>query len=480
MYAALFVLVLGAISIGAYWRKVGMLNPHEKIIVAIQGEIQPGPIAPENISTIPLYHLHLNLWDTLVTEKQGAGIADTFHVDESGLRLTFNISPRAKFSNGREILASDIKASIERLINREENGHINARSAISRIHAEGLRLEIELNKPTPSFLYLLSTPEFGIVPREALDLNGNIKDLSITSGAYTAGEFNYESQSIELSQNSHFRRFVDGAPGSVSLRFLKPVGKDRVEAVLASRAYDFLEFQNSEADSFLSAIGSSGYEHHVSNPSISVFLIANSARISTEQAKSIAYLFQKNFSYATNRVVERPSKQLFPPKTFGSLAESEIPTLIARPESLPSKITLRVVRKDGAYIDEVMRVFALGGFDVHLADRTEDVPFDFRLTGQGMNTEYPEIELHLQMLSPYASFGVSEELKAELRKAESSADDAGRSAAIKAIGRELLSSGKIIPLTLQGYLHAYKQEHVDASRLATYDGNIPLYEIQVK
>ena len=477
--AFLIPLLGAALALGLYWKDVKMQKYQKKVVVGVQGGVQPGPLAPENISTIPLFHLHFNLWDTLITEKQGAAIAESFRVEEEGKRLVFLISPEAKFSNGRAILAEDVKASLERLIAREENGHINAKSAIAEIRTEDRKITILLNRPTPAFLYLLSTPEFGIVPREILNEKGDIESLSVTSGAYTAGALDYEKQVVELTRNPFFRRFVDGAPEMVSLRFLKPVGAESIGAVLDG-AYDFLEFQNSEADSFLPKIAQAGYEHHVSNPSISVFLIANSERIDGNQAQAIAGVFQKGFSYGTLNSVERPSFQLFPPKTFGSLATSEIPKLPSTRVALPSVINLRVVRKDGAYVNEVKRVFKSAGIEVRLVDRNDDVPFDYRLTGQGMNTEYPEIELHLQILSPYASFGVSDEIKAILRKAEASTDDAIRSVCIKTIGRKLLESGKIIPLTLQGYVHAFKADRLDASALATYDGNIPLYEMRVK
>ena len=473
--------LLGALlALGHFWKRVEVQKNQVKVVVGVQGEVQPGPLAPENISTIPLFHLHFNLWDTLITEKQGAAIAESFRVEENGKRLVFLISPQAKFSNGRSILAEDVKASLERLISREENGHINAKSAIAEIRAEDRRLVIVLNRPTPAFLYLLSTPEFGVVPKEILNEKGDIENLSVTSGAYIGGDFGYEKQAIELTRNPFFRRFVDGAPEKVSLRFLKPVGAESVGAVLNNDEYDFLEFQNSEADRILPDITRAGYKYHISNPSISVFLIANSERITEAQAQTIAGIFQKNFSYGGPASVERPSNQLFPPKTFGSLAASEIPKLPSPGAALPPAITLRVVRKDGAYVNEVKRVFKLAGVEVRLVDRSDNVPFDYRLTGQGMNTEYPEIELHLQILSPYASFGVGNEIKELLRAAESSTDDAARSAQIKQIGRKLLESGKIVPLTLQGYVHGYRADRLDASSLATYDGNIPLYEMRVR
>ena len=135
------------------------MHDRGKIIrVALQGEIPEGQLSPENISTIALYHLHFNLWGTLLAPGKKAEIARSFLVSPDNLSITFEIDPEAKFSNGRPITAGDVKAAFERIIAREENGHINARSVIRQITATtATSLKIELNSLTPSFLFL---PDF--------------------------------------------------------------------------------------------------------------------------------------------------------------------------------------------------------------------------------------------------------------------------------------------------------------------------------
>ena len=44
------------------------LHPTETITVILNGSLTL-PLAPENISTVPLYHIHKNLWDTVVSTE---------------------------------------------------------------------------------------------------------------------------------------------------------------------------------------------------------------------------------------------------------------------------------------------------------------------------------------------------------------------------------------------------------------------------
>ena len=69
--------------------------------IALQGEIPEGQLSPENISTVALYHLHYNLWDTLITSDQSAAVAKSFRVSPDNLTFSFEIETAAKFSNGR-------------------------------------------------------------------------------------------------------------------------------------------------------------------------------------------------------------------------------------------------------------------------------------------------------------------------------------------------------------------------------------------
>lgn len=445
--------------------------------IALQGEIPAGQLSPENISTVALYHLHYNLWDTLITSDQSAAVARSFRVNPDNLTISFEIDPDAKFSNGRSITAADVKSAFERIMAREENGHINAKSVVKKITAASpTDLAIELAAPTPSFLFLLTTPEFGIVPKEALDSAGNVTNLAVTSGAYTVAKADAKSQTVHIVRNKFFRRAVSNAPEEVEISFLNGLG---LESPLDS--YDFVEIRSSDAEQIVSEAEKKGFSFKATVPSVSIFLVTNTSRLSPEQAQFIARAFRESFEFQTPHSLELRSHQFLPEKTFGSLPKADIAAIAhsSSRTSIPAEIVISNNRSTGPIVDAVTRVFSKIGSKVRIVDLNSKEPVHFMLTGQGMNTDYPEIELHLDTVGPYADFNATEEIKRLVNLATHEPNDAKRSEIIKTVGREFLSSGKIVPLTVRAYVHLFRPSRVDLNNITTYDGDIPFHRLKV-
>ncbi len=470
----IFVAALFAIFIS--WKPT-MQNRSRILKIALQGEIPAGQLSPENISTVALYHLHYNLWDTLLTTGQSSAVAKSFRVSPDNLSVSFEIDPNAKFSNGRTITANDIKAAFERIMAREENGHINAKSVIQKITAVSpTELKIELSAPTPSFLFLLTTPEFAIIPVEALDIAGNVTNLSVTSGPYTVEKADSMTQTIHLTRNKFFRRSVDGAPERVEISFIKDLG-----ATTTLADFDFVEVSSSDAENTVSGAEKQGYTYKVTVPSISIFLVADTNQLSPDQAKYIAQAFRDHFQFGTSHGFEKRSHQFFPEKTFGSLSPNEIPAINIPKHApkLPAEIVISNNRSTGPLVDAVTSVFSKVGAKVRFVNLASKEPVHYMLVGQGMNTDFPEIELHLDTVGPYADFNATNEIKHLVNQATHEASDEKRSEIIKKIGTEFLSSGKIVPLTVRAYVHLFRASRVDLNNITNYDGDIPFYRLKV-
>lgn len=476
LWAGILVLAVALFAI-LLNRKPPMHDSSRNIKVALQGKIPHGQLSPENISTIALYHLHYNIWDTLLAPGQSSAVAKSFRVSSDNLSIFFEIDPEAKFSNGRAITAGDVKSAFERIMAREENGHINAKSVIRKIAATGpTALTIELSAPTPSFLFLLTTPEFGIVPSEALDSAGNVTNLTVTSGAYTVSKADPENQTIRLVRNKFFRRFEPDAPEEAEISFINDLGMDS-----ALTDYDFVEVRSSDADKIVAKAENQGFTYKATVPSFSVFLVADTNQLSLEQATFIAQAFRDHFQFETSRDFEKRSHQFFPEKTFGSLSPKEIPALPASKHApkLPSEIVISNNRRTGPLVEAVSAVFSKLGVKARFVALDSKEPVHYMFVGQGMNTEFPEIELHLDTVGPYADFNATDEIKQLVSLATHEANDERRSNIIKKIGKEFLSSGKIVPLTVRAYVHLFRPSHLDPNNITNYDGDIPLYKLKV-
>ncbi len=448
------------------------------LTVALIGRIDEA-LSPENISTIPLYHIHYNLWNRLLGRNGSPAVAKSFNVSQDQLTYTFYLDEEAKFSNGRAIQAEDIKFTVDRLIAREKNGHINAKTVIGAATVNSpLSISITLKETTPSFIYLVSSPEFGIVPREACDSAGNVTALVITSGAYHVENLDLKSQKFEFAKNATYRHADPAAPSKVILLF-KDSSKAMADSMAAEEA-DFFELYDGSGQHILEE-NNGPYIAQVTKPSVSTFLAAKDA-ISPVQAKYIAWLFRNEFSINFESDLEKRSRQLLPPRSFASLDDEELATLDREKiekVALPSGLTIQTSRPKSPIMDLIIKFFSKFGSTVTLVGYDYKGPVHFEASGQGMNLNFPEIELNLAILSPYAYVSASAASKSALRDAIHEPDDAKRAGLLKKVGRELLSDGHVIPFTIRSYVHIYNKKRIDARNITDYDGEIPFFKIRM-
>lgn len=451
---------------------------HSSITAVLTGSLIL-PLDPENISTIPLYHIHSNLWGTLLDSTQKECLAKTAEVSTDGLTYTFDILPSAKFSNGRKITASDVIFSIKRIMRRQPSGHFNAKAVIRDIEAvSDSRILIRLNEPTPAFIFILSLPEMGIVPRESLDANDTIVDFSITSGAYTL-EGAPGTDSVILKKNPYFPQHVPNSPEHVRVLFRR--GSDALTEAVKNENADFAEFYESTGvAAFESLKDRAGYSYKATRPSYSVFMVADTKRLSDKERRAVAALVAARMSYKPNALLEQRSFELLPPGSFGSL-EMDRPAIAAdrlNLSDLPKKLTFRTWDKKNALVENLVGIFRDAGIDVSIV--TDDkTPADITFRGQGMNLDFPEIEFHLNMLSPWSYINSSESETAELRRSIHAFDNETRSKLIQKVGRALISDGRIIPVLVRSYVHLFRQNHVNVDGITNYDGDVRFYLMKV-
>lgn len=116
------------------------------------------------------------------------GLAKDWTISPDQRTYTFHLRPGIKFSNGREVIASDFVYTLERTLNPklaaltetyfEDIAGAKDYRAGKTPHVSGLRaphddtLEIELTAPDPSFIFILTLPGALVVPREAVEKFG--------------------------------------------------------------------------------------------------------------------------------------------------------------------------------------------------------------------------------------------------------------------------------------------------------------------
>lgn len=128
-------------------------------------------------------------------------LAESFDVSADGLTYTFKLRPGVKFSNGRAVVASDVKYSIERAVNPKTQGPgagffgaITGFDAVSGGTSETLAgietpddmtVVFKLSRPDATFLHVLAINFASVVPKEAVEAAaGDFGKKPVGSGTF--------------------------------------------------------------------------------------------------------------------------------------------------------------------------------------------------------------------------------------------------------------------------------------------------------
>ncbi len=130
----------------------------------------------------------------------------------------FHLREGVKFHNGREVVADDVKYSLERVL--DPSTASPGRSYISSIKdievVDTYTVKITLEAPLASLLDALTSNNISIVPKEAVEEYGNLQRVAVGTGPYMLKEW-VADNSMTLVKNPEY--FVEGMPATDSIVF---------------------------------------------------------------------------------------------------------------------------------------------------------------------------------------------------------------------------------------------------------------------
>ena len=170
-------------------------------------------------------------------------LADTYTVSPDGLTYIFKLNPSAKFTNGRKVVAADVKYSIERAVNPKTQGPgggffhsiVGAddmaggkAEAISGIEAvDDATVKFTLAQPDATFLNVLALNFASAVPKELADPAGaDFGKKPVGSGAYILKEW-VTGQRLVFTRNADYFR-----PRPNLDQFTVEIGQEPLVAIL--------------------------------------------------------------------------------------------------------------------------------------------------------------------------------------------------------------------------------------------------------
>jgi peptide/nickel transport system substrate-binding protein len=171
-------------------------------------------------------------------------LAETFGVSDDGLTYTFKLRKGVKFTNGREVVASDVKYSIERAVNPKTQGpgagffgSIKGYEDVTggkTTTLEGIAAPddstviFHLSRPDATFLHVLAINFASVVPHEAVEAaGGDFGKKPVGSGTFVLKDWTI-GQHLVFERNPDY--FVKDMPHID--KFTVEVGQEPLVALL--------------------------------------------------------------------------------------------------------------------------------------------------------------------------------------------------------------------------------------------------------
>lgn len=185
-----------------------------EIVVALQSDGKS--LDPHTVSDAASMHLLENMYSTLLRYKKGTygevepDLAQSYDVSQDGKTYTFKLHQGVKFhESGREVTASDVKYSIERII--EQKARASHFALLDEVQVvDDYTVVITLTEPMAPFLIYLANPMNAIVDKEVVENNdGSLDRADAGCGPFTLVEWK-KDQHLILAKNPDY--FVEGLP----------------------------------------------------------------------------------------------------------------------------------------------------------------------------------------------------------------------------------------------------------------------------
>ena len=217
-----------------------------------------------------------SLFSRLMDYKPGTAelvpsLAESFTVAPDGLSYTFKLRPGVKFTNGREVTASDVKYSIERAIDPKTQspgagffgaikGHAEMQAGTATdlpgvAAVDDRTVRFELTRPDATFLHVMAINFASIVPKEEVEkAAGDFGKKPVGSGTFRLAEWALGQRLVFERNPAYFQKdmpYLD--------RFVIEVGQEPLVALLRLQKGEvdvagdglppakFLEFKNDPA-----------------------------------------------------------------------------------------------------------------------------------------------------------------------------------------------------------------------------------------
>ncbi len=159
------------------------------------------------------------VYDGLVVVDPGLNptpaLAESWTISEDGLTYTFALRSNATFHNGRQLVASDVEYSFNRVLDPEvASPSASYASGIAAIETpDDATVVITLAQPDASFLTKLCWWGMSIVPQEEVEANGDLSQTMVGTGAFVFEDYLPNTRITMVRHDGYWdapKPYVDG------------------------------------------------------------------------------------------------------------------------------------------------------------------------------------------------------------------------------------------------------------------------------
>lgn len=205
----------------------------------------PSALDPQLQSLTAIWHVVEHIYNRLTKIEPDMSVApelaESWEISEDGLTYTFHLHQGVMFHSGRELVASDVKFSYERLVDPETASPSAADLAsMASIEApDDYTVVITLNAPDASFLTFLAAQSTIIFPPEVIEENGDLNQVAVGSGPFVFQEY-VPNTRVVLTRNENY--WEEGLPYLDGVELLIAAEDTSRTAALVSNTVDFIEY----------------------------------------------------------------------------------------------------------------------------------------------------------------------------------------------------------------------------------------------
>lgn len=478
--------------------------PSDRRVIVGSLKGAPQSLDPAAIVESAQWHTLVNLGVNLVThDAEGRMVGEaarSWQISDDLKTFTFDLADGIRDSEGTQLDSGDWRATFLHLLRSGGSTH----SFISEfLDEKGIetpnqtRLVLRLKKPYQTFMQRLTTPEFILVPRKAIDKDNRV-DLSRSSGAYRIKRFDSARKTCILTANPDYRR---SHPGQIEEVVLEPLPSTNAGLFkkLSSREWNFAIASVMPTDPDSPALEKTLAEKKVlaetTVPSgVGFVLFFDTPRLkSAGQRISLAKVIGEQAEKDMNRFGAAAAHQVYPPGFVGALPPARekavfdgIRTAGTR-DDLPKKL-IGYGSVWGYLVGApqwVQKTLTSAGIQVESHEmayteyqvKQKSLDHDYVVVMTGLNSKDPAGSL-LTMLSPKSGIIPDSDGKLEaLLEAAVQDDPARRSERLNELSEALIRDGRLVPFVHHGS-SIVSSPDIIAQPPSRYDDELRLADIR--